>query len=211
MLESYEIEGNAGGPVALVTGGVHGDEPAGWHAAHHLTNFDVQAGRLHIIPEVNKEAIEKGSHNYSGGNLNRHFPINEMPASPLARELWHHVEEVNPDVFIDLHSSKGILGTGDDGIGQAVFHTPTDYSISLANIIEKFNTENILTSEYGRNYNFLRGRTRANSPMLYHKLSSEWGIPTYLIETTRKETDIETRTRWEADMATRLLAFHNVL
>lgn len=205
------MEGQADGPTILVTGGVHGDEPAGWHAAHHLTNFNVHSGEVIIIPEVNKEAIKKESHFYSDGNLNRHFPPDEEVESDLAKALWEKVTEVDPDVFIDLHSSKGILMGSDSGIGQAVFHTPNDFRFSLAKRLEQFNAEVIVPSDYGREYYFVRGITKANGSMLYHKLSSEWEIPTYLIETTRKGTDVETRTKWEAQVAYQILELHGVV
>ena len=97
------------GPVALVIGGVHGDEPEGQVAALRLareTEPGDVLGRLIIVPCASMEASRAYTRLWpSGANLNRSFPgrpdgtPDEQLADFFTRELIPRAE-----VVVDMHS-----------------------------------------------------------------------------------------------------------
>ena len=67
------------GPVVLVTGGMHGDEPAGALAARQIADWTVSNGVLVVLPRCNEPALAVRKRRIpelegSVGDLNRHFP-----------------------------------------------------------------------------------------------------------------------------------------
>ena len=54
----HELAGAQDGPTLLVTGGIDGDEPGGFHAAATLvTRYRIERGRLWVVPNLNFTAI----------------------------------------------------------------------------------------------------------------------------------------------------------
>uniref|UniRef100_A0A7S3LKC3 Succinylglutamate desuccinylase/Aspartoacylase catalytic domain-containing protein n=1 Tax=Aplanochytrium stocchinoi TaxID=215587 RepID=A0A7S3LKC3_9STRA len=122
-------------PIVLVTGGVHGTEPAGMLAASEIYKQWVpRKGHLVVIPVINVCGARKHSRylkcsketatssqsmpdkNSQGQNsndpvqvddLNRDFPPNEMPKSDFANDIWDLVSLIRPNVFLDLHEGWG--------------------------------------------------------------------------------------------------------
>jgi N-alpha-acetyl-L-2,4-diaminobutyrate deacetylase len=97
------------GPVAVVFGGVHGDEPEGQVAALNLartaTPADVE-GHLIVVPCASPEASRAYTRLWpSGANLNRSFPgspdgpPDEQLADFISRELFPRAE-----IVVDMHS-----------------------------------------------------------------------------------------------------------
>ena len=97
------------GPVALVIGGVHGDEPEGQIAALRLareTDPDDVLGRLIVVPCASPEASRAFTRLWpSGANFNRSFP--GSPDGPPDRQLADFFTRFlipRADVVIDMHS-----------------------------------------------------------------------------------------------------------
>jgi N2-acetyl-L-2,4-diaminobutanoate deacetylase len=100
---------NGRGPTALVTGGVHGDEPEGQIAALNLARTarpeDVR-GRLIILPCLSPEASRAYTRLWpSGANLNRSFP-GRPDGSPDQQLADYMTRMLFPlaDVICDIHS-----------------------------------------------------------------------------------------------------------
>ena len=75
----YLINSGQPGPTVLITGGVHGDEPAGARAAEQIRHWLIGKGRLVVVPRVNVPALTAGTRHMPGVekpllNLNRNFP-----------------------------------------------------------------------------------------------------------------------------------------
>jgi N-alpha-acetyl-L-2,4-diaminobutyrate deacetylase len=97
------------GPVALVVGGVHGDEPEGQVAALRLARETAQEdvlGQLIVLPCASPEASQAYTRLWpSGANFNRSFPgrpdgpPDEQLADFFTRFLFPRV-----DVVVDMHS-----------------------------------------------------------------------------------------------------------
>lgn len=99
------IKGAAPGPVVLVVGGLHGNDPAGVRAAKDLTNFnDLARGTLLVIPELNREAVAAGKR-ATNVDLNRAFPTRsgQTPTDPRAVAVWQVMKDYRVDYLLDFH------------------------------------------------------------------------------------------------------------
>ncbi|WP_311136462.1 succinylglutamate desuccinylase/aspartoacylase domain-containing protein [Natronosalvus halobius] len=71
----YVTQAEVDGPTVVVLGGVHRNEVAGYTAAGKIADWEITAGTLVTIPEVNVAAIERGTRtDEEGTDLNRQFP-----------------------------------------------------------------------------------------------------------------------------------------
>ncbi len=124
----YEVDSGVAGPVFLLTGGVHGDEPAGTAAAEQIRHWPLKKGKLIVVPRVNQLALEAKMRRLPGlmgeaGDLNRHFPKTAGPeetASPLAAALWDFAKKVQPDWHIDLHEGEAIHREDSSSVGSSI-------------------------------------------------------------------------------------------
>jgi len=106
---------NGGGPVILLTAGVHGDEYEGQAALATLTRElapEAIRGQVILLPMTNAPAARAGLRTspVDGGNLNRLFPGN--PRGTPSEMIAHYLETVlipRADVMVDLHSGGSSL------------------------------------------------------------------------------------------------------
>lgn len=151
-----------------------------------------------MIPRANPPAIEGRSriHQKSGvtNNMNRSWEGDE-PTWRASRAIWKIIEEVDADVVIDLHSSRGIYSEG-SGVGQAIF--PTTNARSDANqLIDRVNAELIdddLREWHGNRVRYTRGNNQDGSnPLLTHAIGRERpATKGYLLEPWRAlEMDLQ--------------------
>lgn len=107
----YVNDSGVEGPTVLVTGGVHGNEPAGARAAEQILHWPIVRGKLIVIPRVNTAALAANVRFIPQApddqkDLNRNFPypgIAEAPRGELATAIWEFVTQQDPDWFFDLH------------------------------------------------------------------------------------------------------------
>ncbi|XVH33489.1 M99 family carboxypeptidase catalytic domain-containing protein (plasmid) [Haloferacaceae archaeon DSL9] len=210
----YVTEENQSGPTVFVIGGQHGDEPSGWMAANEIAQWQLENGKLVVVPEADQTAIRNRTYSGDNGNLNRDWTIGSDPTRPLAREIWDVVEEHNPDVFFDLHSSFGIYGSdwGPDGIGQAVYPTPHDYAPRLASYAATYVNRNFIPDSYRDEYDFQRGPyTEGDMPTFTGKVAVDLEKPGFLVESTRYETPLDRRIIWTRRVVTDVLRHLDVI
>ncbi|WP_266076678.1 succinylglutamate desuccinylase/aspartoacylase family protein [Haladaptatus caseinilyticus] len=197
----YEIQSGKPGSTAYVIGGMHGNEESGYWAARDIRTWKIDAGTLVVLPEANGPAIEEHRRECPGEmDLNRQFPIGEPPKNALANEMWNSIMSHDPDVLIDLHSSKGILRRGgDDGVGQNVFRSRHDaVTRSIHTAIELLNDEYV--TGYNPIYDFVQtpiDETKyATGAILINKTRIDLDIPSCLFEVTQDDVKPEKRARW---------------
>src|SRR4051812_37743232 len=97
------------GPVALVVGGVHGDEPEGQVAALRLareTGPDGVLGQLIVVPCASPEASLAYTRLWpSGANFNRSFPGRpDGPPDEQLADFFSRFLIPRADVVVDMHS-----------------------------------------------------------------------------------------------------------
>jgi N-alpha-acetyl-L-2,4-diaminobutyrate deacetylase len=103
------VKGEGSGPVAVVIGGVHGDEPEGQVAALNLsrsaTPENVQ-GHLIIVPCASMEASRDFTRLWpTGANLNRSFPGRpDGPADEQLADFFSRYLFPRAEIIVDMHS-----------------------------------------------------------------------------------------------------------
>jgi len=132
------------GPIVLITGGVHGDEPAGAYAADQIRHWPITRGKLIVAPRANVVGLAAGKRNTPGepvalANLNRNFPraaSNEPPRGLLATALWNFAREQKPTWFIDLHEGSDFNGMANKSVGSSLIVFPTTEGKAVAPAIQ---------------------------------------------------------------------------
>ncbi|HJN89808.1 MAG TPA: succinylglutamate desuccinylase/aspartoacylase family protein, partial [Verrucomicrobiota bacterium] len=131
----YQRDSGQPGPVVVLTGGIHGNEPAGTAAAEQIRHWPITRGMLIVIPRANVPGLRDGTRFLPGEppqlrDLNRQFPKTKNATDArgiLATALWEFVGEQKPDWVIDLHegfdfnqlNSKSVGSTIIDAKGKA--------------------------------------------------------------------------------------------
>lgn len=211
---AYVIESAADGPTALVIGGIHGDEPAGFEAAANVTEWEIDAGTLVVVPEAYPSAVEPGTREYEGVDINKQFPVGEGPTTPHARALWNEIESHDPDAVLDLHSSMGIYDsdvTDGRGVGQAIFPTVTGGAEERARAVVEAMNERHVPDDLTDDHRFELGNPLGRSGrILMRKVAGDLEASGYLVETTKHRTDLELRIEWTETIARKLLREHGL-
>ncbi|WP_455448733.1 PKD domain-containing protein [Natrinema thermotolerans] len=205
----YVTTADAEGPTAVVVGGIHGNEVAGYTAAGRIADWPIDAGTLVVIPAANAVAIERGTRNDDdGNNLNRQFPEGEPPGTELAGAIWDVITEYDPDVVVDLHESTGIYaGDPMDGVGQAIFHGESDAAADTAAAVADAVTRNFVDDpELEFRLGPFSSPESDPTGLLVHKAARDLGADAFLAETLSTGVELETRVRWHTAIVDRLLA-----
>ncbi|RBI62379.1 deacylase [halophilic archaeon] len=207
----YVTEAPKPGPTVMIVGGQHGNEEAGYTAGEAITDWNIDAGKLVIIPRANRPAIRQDSYGGLDGNLNRHFPAGERPESDLARSIWNVVLEHQPDFLWDLHSSKGIYSEG-TGVGQAIFPTAAGDAATQANALKAYLNRSIV-DDYPDRYQFTgyNQKTDGKRDMLIDKIGADLATPAAIFETTRDGLDLETQVTFTTAAVRRFLERYGLL
>jgi predicted deacylase len=123
--ELYIISSPNDGPTVMVTGGIHGDEPAGYLAADEIATWAIDRGTLLVLPRANAPAIASRTRNAPGGSdLNRTFPgdKNGQNTDKLAAEILAVINEFEPEWVIDLHEAENFELLSRGALGQTFIY-----------------------------------------------------------------------------------------
>ncbi|MFC4550423.1 MULTISPECIES: PKD domain-containing protein [Halorussus] len=196
------------GPTALVVGGMHGNEAAGYLAAEEIAQWDIDRGTLVTIPRANALAVTQDQRVADGGvDLNRQFPTGETPETELARAVWGVVERFAPDVVVDLHESTGIWdGDMVGGVGQALFHSWGDAARQEAEAATRYVNEHYVSE---RRYEFgvapFSAPDRGLDGLFSHKAARDAGATGYLAEVTTQGVPVDQRVKWHQHLVRQLV------
>jgi hypothetical protein len=124
----FERAATAPGPVVLVLAGLHGNETAPPHAARALLELALVAGRLVVVPEVNRPALAARGRHTPGARLadvNRNFPTaaRAEPRDELSAAVWGEITQLRPDWVLDLHEGWGYSASS-RSMGSSVVVAP---------------------------------------------------------------------------------------
>ena len=183
------------GPCVLIVGGMHGNEPAGAVAAGQIATWDIERGKLIVVPRANVPALEAGQRRTpglggDGGDLNRAFPLDGEVRDGVARELWALVERFEPDWVLDLHEGYDFHIENEESVGSSVIACDQERARALAGKVLAAVNETIV--EPGQRFEQLE------TPVAGSLARAAWekaGIPSMIIETTSKVHVLSYRVR----------------
>lgn len=95
--------------VVLVIGGIQGDEPGGFSAATLLaTRYEIQAGALWVVPNLNFPSIIKRSRGIYG-DMNRKFARldRDDPQFPTVSRIQQLIRDPAVALVLNLHDGSG--------------------------------------------------------------------------------------------------------
>ena len=214
----HVLESAAEGPTAMVLGGVHGNEVSGIAAAHTVTEYSVGRGKLVVIPETNKPAVDAETRSGPDGDLNRQFPADQGPTTEIAQAVWEQVRRHDPTCLIDMHNSKGVFRLHEDSVGQVVFPHGGQVAVDDAQAVAERVNEYLaplLGDELPEEYDFqaVHGEHNADSVtkkaenrMLVSSASQVLGLNAWLTEVTYRGFDLEEQVFQHDRLTTGLLA-----
>lgn len=198
-LDYYQISSAEPGPVIVITGGIHGNEIAGFKAAKLLRDCKVDRGTVYIFDRVNAYGIDNNQREFiDGSDLNRKFPGGDSDqASRLAQSLFSFIEENQADLVIDLHESQKCARLDKEYLGQTII-TESELIIEVLNVIDKINQQ-IDQKDY---HFMLEGNPVEGS--LTWAVNKYLEIPAFTFETCM-ELELETRIDYQVTLVKYLL------
>lgn len=111
------------GPAVLVIGGIHGDEPSGYHAAGEIKQWEVERGTLLVMPYANPPAIEE-EERYAEGKRDLNRAFRDVDESDLtgkaAASINDFIRRYQPDLILDLHSAPDFRRVDPGSLGQTL-------------------------------------------------------------------------------------------
>ncbi|MDR2007118.1 MAG: succinylglutamate desuccinylase/aspartoacylase family protein [Acidaminococcales bacterium] len=122
-------------PAVLITGGVHGSEPAGAAAAEKMRAVEIKAGTLIVVPRVNNLALKANRRTLPEiEDVNRAYPgrKNGTPAERIAFEITGLIRRYNVSVVIDMHEALDFTYMDKRSLGQSILPAVNPQSRALA-------------------------------------------------------------------------------
>ena len=127
----FVVDSGKPGPTVFIQGSVHGNEPAGARAAGQIRHWKVNRGKLVVLPEANRPALERNTRYIPGvreslRDLNRNFPRTEKEAARgvAAGAVWDLVKEVSPAWVVDLREGADTHRTNPGSTGGTLVFFP---------------------------------------------------------------------------------------
>ncbi len=175
------------GPVVLLTGGIHGNEPAGYLAAEQIRHWKIKNGKLIVIPRVNVLGIRLNSRYLPlmrDRDLNRNFPQKDDMA--VKGELAYHVMEfvcdLNPDWHIDLHESVNFRVQDETRCGNSIIYYPAPGMKDI--VTAMLDVANLTVTDSSREFVLLKYPIDGS---LARACGEILGINAMILETTREQ------------------------
>lgn len=196
--EWYQYDSGVPGPVVMIFGGVHGNEPSGFRAAMQIKNWTVDKGKLIVVPRVNKLGLQANTrwipefrNDRKLRDLNRNFPRQSDPTAKteIAAGLWEFIKERQPDWVFDLHEGFDFHRVNPKSVGSSVIAFPEQAELATQ-----------LASAANRHIAPERAFTvlAKSGPVdgsVARACSEQLGAKSFILETTFKDQPISQRTR----------------
>jgi predicted deacylase/putative intracellular protease/amidase len=139
--EIYVHNSGVPGPVIMIAGGAHGNEPAGALAAERIRHWPLLRGKLVVVPRANVPALNAGKRLSPGvakelANLNRNYPRaekTEPPRGEAAGAIWAAALEHHPDWVLDLHEGFDFHSVNSNSVGSSIIAFPETTCLQAAN------------------------------------------------------------------------------
>ncbi len=205
--ELYVIKSGVPGPVVMIVGGVHGNEPAGYKAAAQVKNYSIKRGTLIVIPQANKRAVAAHTRSMGGADLNRDFPTSrsDRPDSTMATAIFNVVKNYDVDWLIDMHEGINYQKVkSSTSVGQSLIYYPDTPTKNIASKIVKSLNAGIKTSY--KDFSLLRYPV---SGSLASASAKVLGVNSFIFESCTKDP-LSTRINYQLKAANMLLSHLNM-
>ncbi len=194
----WVVDSGTEGPKVLVTGGIHGNEPAGTEAADEIRYWPLAKGRLILVPRCNVPGLEAGTREAPGEpkeltDLNRNFPLSgkeDTAHGPMAKALWAFVREHRPDYVLDLHEGSGVRSAGSESVGSSIIRVPHPETAALQDLM--LAAVNATVADAEKRFARLRGGADGS---LARACGERLGARAFIVETTYKDQPLALRVR----------------
>ncbi len=196
----YIIDSSIEGPTLLITGGLHGNEPAGYWAAEQIRHWPIKRGRLIVVPRVNSLGLRQNTRwlpdeAETTRNANRNFPKsggpNEACSLPI-KALWEFIQAQNPNWVIDLHEGFDFHVADPKSDGSSIIYFDTPEMQELASKIH--NEVNATIDDPNRKIVRLSKSGPVNGGLIRATVE-RLGAKGFCFETTYQKQPLSTRTR----------------
>lgn len=192
-LEIHTIKGAKKGPVLLVVGGIHGDEPSGPKAVDLFKDVKVEEGTLILVPRANVRALSRNKR-YLNRDMNRMF--GEKTCSRCyelgpVKELKKLISSA--DMFLNLHEGTGFFLKDPKKYGQSIVVDDASLMPAAAYVVQELNKSiNDKELKFGLNFQ----DTSSNKTKFPEQKGSatyysfyEKGIPAFGVEVSKDIQD----------------------
>ena len=166
------VDSGVAGPVALILGGVHGNEPAGAMAAEKVCSFSPILGKIVVVAKVNPLGLKENvRYLHEIGDMNRVYPPRgkNTPAEKLGAEMIELMERQRIALLIDLHEAETFHQIDQTSLGQTLLFANNPASDALT--LDAVDVVNRSINEEARKFQL------AGHPIRY---SSAWYAGKYL-------------------------------
>jgi predicted deacylase/putative intracellular protease/amidase len=205
----YVQESGEPGLTVVLTGGIHGNEPAGALAAEQIRRWPIVRGKLVVLPRANVPALAADKRYTPGAeeplrNLNRNFPKadGKTPARGTpAKEIWRFVASQQPDWVVDLHEGFDFHQINPESVGSSIIAYPTASNCRVVPRLLAVVNETV--GEKPKKFVHLRSQADGSLARAVHE---RLGRPSLILETTRKDQPLSKRARQHRLMVHRLLS-----
>jgi predicted deacylase/glutamine amidotransferase-like uncharacterized protein len=197
------VESGTPGPTVVVLGGIHGNEPAGYRAATQIQEWPIVAGKLVVLPCVNRLGTAANMRWFPEfrndkklRDMNRNFPMNERldPRTPLADAVWQFVKQQDPDWVFDLHEGFDFHRENAKSVGSSVISFP-EYSEFGKLLQRTVNTDIPAKRQF-----VLLDQKGPVAGSLARACRERLEAKSFILETTFKDQAVSTRTRQHRQM-----------
>ena len=197
----YVVEGAEPGPVVFLTGGMHGNEPAGSQAAESIRHWPIRRGRLIVVPRINHLGLNADIRWFPPlrnekplRDMNRNFPTAEqpMPRTPLAEALWELIRQHSPDFVVDLHEGFDFHISNSKSVGSSVICSASERRSALAK--QMLSAVNAGITDESLRFELL-SRSGAVTGSMVRAATDVLKTDAFILETTFKDQPLSLRTR----------------
>jgi hypothetical protein len=182
---------------------MHGNEPAGYRAAHQVRHWPIVRGRLVVLPQVNRAGLTANMrwapdfrNDRSRRDLNRNFSTSgdSRPLTPLCRAVWQFATEQEPDWVFDLHEGFDFHRINSKSVGSGIIAFPEQ--VEFARALQQAVNADVAPD---RHFDLLTKSGPVNGS-LARACHEQLGANSFILETTFKDQPVSKRTRQQRCM-----------
>ncbi|MBT3568029.1 MAG: hypothetical protein HN494_04210 [Opitutae bacterium] len=194
----HRVASGEPGPVVIIVGGMHGNEPAGARAAEQIRHWTLKRGELIVIPRANVAGLRARirfvpNRSPATSDLNRNFPKTDddnETVGDLAAGIWRLVGECKPDWLLDLHEGSDFHQINKKSVGSSIIPTK---GVGMDDAVQKaLAAVNLTIDEPKKKLVRLRYPVNGSLARAAHE---RLGARSMILETTVKEQPLSRRSQ----------------